>query len=128
MLRSCLICLLLCNYLLVVGAGMVNRPERPRYSAAHPYAHSATCQQQNYLRLDCFGTCNGDQHALDKSTKPLTPQQVLTVIKGIDVHYLIATVIFIQPIFRCPAAYAAELEPRVPAGFAGLVYSPPRRG
>jgi hypothetical protein len=127
--RSVLILLLLCNYLLVVGAGLVNRPEPPRYTAAHPYVHSATCQQQNYLRLDCFGTCNGDQHALDKNTKPLTPQQVLTMVKGIDLHCLeVSPVVLRQPPFRGPVTYAAAPAPAVPSGFPGALYCPPRRG
>ena len=129
MARSVLILLLLCNYLLVVGAGLVNRPEAPRYSAAHPYVHSVTCQPQNYLRLDCFGTCNGDQHALDKATKPLTPQQVLTMVKGIDLHCLEESPLVLrEPRYRCLVAYAVTPTPGIPGGFPGALYSPPRRG
>lgn len=128
MLRSCLVFLLLCNYLLVVGAGLVNRPEPPRYSAAHPYVHQHDCQQNNYLRLDCFSTCNGDQHALSKNAKPLTPQQLLTLAKGIDLHYLVPAVRVVHPQFRFARVFAPALVPAVPAGFSGLLYSPPRQG
>jgi hypothetical protein len=128
MLRSWLVFLLLCNYLLVVGAGLVNRPEPPRYTAAHPYVHSATCQQQNYLRLDCFGTCNGDQHALDKSAKPPTAQQVLTLSKGIDLHCLTTSIVIRKPQFRRPLPVAEELAQLLPAGFGSQLYAPPRRG
>jgi len=128
MLRSWLVFLLLCNYLLVVGAGMVNRPETPRYSARHPYVHSHACQQQNYLRLDCFGTCNGDQQALAKSPKPFTPQQLLTLAKGIDLHCLTDSIVLKKVAFAAARPVRAEVRKPVPAGVANQLYSPPRRG
>ncbi|RYU84344.1 hypothetical protein [Hymenobacter persicinus] len=128
MLRSWLILLLLCNYLLVVGAGLVNRPEAPRYTAAHPYVHSHACQQQNYLRLDCFGTCNGDQHALDKQQKAPTSQQLLTMSKGIDLHCLTTPILISRPRFGRLPLVAAELVQPLATGFGTRLDFPPRRG
>jgi len=52
MFRTLLTWLLLLNYLLVVGVGLlVSRPPEPLFTAAHPYVHSKECQQRNYLRL-----------------------------------------------------------------------------
>ncbi|GAA3948513.1 hypothetical protein [Hymenobacter algoricola] len=128
MLRSWLVFLLLCNYLLVVGAGLVNRAEPLRYTVAHPYVHSHSCQQQNYLRLDCFSTCNGDQQAVAKSPKAPTPQQLLTLSKGIDLHCLASPISILKPEFRLVPPVAADLIQRFPAGFGADLYSPPRQG
>ncbi|SHI69128.1 hypothetical protein SAMN02745146_1401 [Hymenobacter daecheongensis DSM 21074] len=128
MLRSVLVLLLLCPYLLVVCAGLVNRPEPPRYTAAHPYVHSKTCQQQNYLRLDCFSTCNGDQPTLTKNIKPLTPHQLLTLSKGIDLHCLTASVVLPNAVFRRARNFGPGIILRVQTGFEGKLYAPPRRG
>ncbi|RZK98368.1 MAG: hypothetical protein EOO62_26610, partial [Hymenobacter sp.] len=77
--RLLLTWLLLLNYLLVVGAGLVaSRPPEPLFTAAHPYVHSAACQQHNYLRLDCFEHCNGDQPELHRRSLPT----------GTGLHYL----------------------------------------
>ena len=61
--RSPLALLLVFHYLLTVVLGgvwaMRAREEAP--TAAHPYVHSVLCQTHNYLRLDCFDSCNGEQ-------------------------------------------------------------------
>ncbi|TGE19869.1 hypothetical protein [Hymenobacter elongatus] len=128
MLRSWLVLLLLANYLLVVGAGLVNRPELPRYSAAHPYVHSHNCQQKHYLMVDCFDRCNGDQQAIQKRSAPETAKNLLSVVKGIDVHCLTETV-RISPIYYAsqptPPVAAA---PAVSTGFQAEFYSPPCQG
>ncbi|WP_345112553.1 hypothetical protein [Hymenobacter algoricola] len=128
MTRSLLVLLLLCNYLLVVGAGLVNRPEQSRYSASHPYVHSSTCQQQNYLRLDCFDTCNGDQTHLLQHKNKQTPQHLLSTLKALDLHCLAETV----NVGRIPFSVSRSLAPApFVAGttdFQGEIYSPPRRG
>ena len=129
MLRSGLIFLLLLHYLLVVGAGLVNRPETSRYSAAHPYVHSPECQQRNYLRLDCFDTCNGDQTAVLAHHGHETPQHLLSTLKSLDLHCLQE----IGGVPPCPASRAAAQRraaavPGVPAGHAPAPYLPPRIG
>ena len=128
MLRSWLVLLLLTNYLLVVGAGLVNRPVAPRYTAAHPYVHSAQCQQQHYLRLDCFDHCNGDQDVVQKRTARQNAQHLLSVIKSIDAHCLAATVTLPQVKFSFAKPLAVELVPTIPAGIQAEIYAPPRRG
>lgn len=128
MLRSWLVLLLLTNYLLVVGAGLVNRPQAPRYSAAHPYTHSADCQQKHYLMVDCFDTCNGDQHVVQKRTASQNAQHLLTMMKGIDVHCLAET-LGLPPVYSaCEPSLPNELRQQVPTGFATLIDAPPRRG
>lgn len=130
MLRSLLIWLLLLNYLLVVGAGLVvSRPPEPPFSAAHPYVHSPDCQQHNYLRLDCFERCNGDQRAVHRPVPTGTGLHYLAQLKGLDVHFAAAPVAALVP----PLAWASRAQHPAPApvawpAWAGLSdYPPPRR-
>ena len=130
MFRPLLTWLLLLNYLLVVGAGLVvSRPPAPAFSAAHPYVHSKECQQRNYLRLDCFERCNGGQHAVRRAVPTGSGLHYLAQLKGLDVH--------------CPAAETVGLAaPRfwglgtrhwlpaaapLPTWAAGRDYPPPQR-
>ncbi|MVN77013.1 hypothetical protein GO988_11815 [Hymenobacter sp. HMF4947] len=130
MLRPFLTLLLLLNYLLVVGVGLlVSRPPEPRYTAAHPYVHSPQCQQQHYLRLDCFEHCNGDQHEI-RHRPTGTGLHYLAQLKGLDVHFptppvaaLLATCAW-QPAPRHPAPTHLAL----PLGQGGRDYPPPQRG
>ncbi|MCB2407107.1 hypothetical protein [Hymenobacter lucidus] len=128
MLRFWLVLLLLTNYLVVVGAGLVNRPEAPRYSAAHPYQHSHDCQQKHYLMLDCFDQCNGDQQAIQKQAAGKTAQHLLSVLKGIDVHCLSETAAVTPIYYSTQMALPAAATPAVPVGFQAAFYPPPRRG
>jgi hypothetical protein len=61
--RAFLALLLVCHYLLtgVLGSAWATLAREPAPSAQHPYVHSVLCQTHNYLRLDCFDQCNGDQ-------------------------------------------------------------------
>jgi len=103
--RSLLAFLLLANYLLVVGAGLVvSRPEAPRFSAAHPYVHSLDCQRHNYLHLDCFERCNGAQAAQAKRPAG-SGLHFLAQLKGLDVHCATAA-----------ALVLARRGPKLPAG------------
>lgn len=131
MTRVLLAWLLLLNYLLVVGAGLrVGRPEEPTFSAARPYVHSKACQQQHYLRLDCFEQCNGNQHEIKVKLPAETALHFLAQLKGLDVHcafgawpvpasretYWLAR----QPLLAPPSAM-------LPNGFGSRDYPPPRR-
>ena len=129
MFRPFLTLLLLLNYLLVVGAGLlVSRPPEPRFSTAHPYVHSKACQQHNYLRLDCFEHCNGDQHEVHHKVPTGTGLHYLAQLKGLDVHFVSQQVVALAaPLHGRPAA------PRplptcavMPAGFGGRDYPPPQ--
>ncbi|MGI4872817.1 MAG: hypothetical protein ACRYFX_16790 [Janthinobacterium lividum] len=129
MLRYLLTLLLLLNYLLVVGAGLLVSRSEATFSAAHPYVHSPECQQHNYLRLDCFEQCNGDQHTAQKA--PIgTGLHYLAQLKGLDVHFLVWPVGAVaaparwQQARQCAAACQAGL----PTGFGGRDYPPPQRG
>lgn len=111
MLRSLLTWLLLLNYLLVVGAGLVvSRPPEPPFSAAHPYVHSHNCQQHNYLRLDCFEHCNGDQRVLHRPLPTGTGLHYLAQLKGLDVHFAAAPVVALVP----PLAWASRTQHPAP--------------
>jgi hypothetical protein len=130
MLRPLLTWFLLLNYLLVVGAGLVvSRPPEPPFSAAHPYVHSKECQQHNYLRLDCFERCNGDQRVVHRPVPTGTGLHYLAQLKGLDVHFATVPVWAIAPpkqwasLVRHPAlassAWAAWVGPHD--------YPPPQR-
>ena len=132
MVRSLFTLLLLLNYLLVVGVGVLaSQPAAPRYTAAHPYVHSADCQRHNYLRLDCFEHCNGDQHEA-RQVPVKSSQHMLAQLKGLDEHCPAERVLVLPP---AASAYGRLATPRpghagsaLPAGFGGRDYPPPQRG
>ncbi|MGI4761580.1 MAG: hypothetical protein ACRYF0_12780 [Janthinobacterium lividum] len=132
MLRALLTWLLLLNYLLVVGAGLlVSRPPEPLFSAAHPYVHSKDCQQHNYLRLDCFERCNGDQHTVQRQRPTGTGLHYLAQLKGLDVHCParpLAPVAAPQAWPRAGLPRPAGARPPLCVGFGGRDYPPPQRG
>ncbi|MGI4862710.1 MAG: hypothetical protein ACRYFZ_02220 [Janthinobacterium lividum] len=130
MFRPLLTLLLLLNYLLVVGAGLVvSRPPEPLYTAAHPYVHSKECQQQNYLRLDCFEHCNGDQHEMRRQLPTGSGLHYLAQLKGLDVHFPVAPAVA----FAAPRLWGLGLQhPRpvpaaLPPGVGSRDYPPPQR-
>ena len=130
MLRSLLAVLLLAGYLLVVGAGLVvSRPEVPRFSAARPYVHSLECQRHNYLRLDCFEHCNGEQAAPAKWPSG-TGLHFLAQLKGLDVHCAFGESLAggRPPARAYPARIAAGAPGAVAAGFERREYPPPCGG
>lgn len=100
--RTALVLLLLLNYLTVVLAGSWTALRAPAPTEAHPYAHSAECQRQNYLRLDCFDACNGQQLLATKLPKGMTDQTDDSLsLKMLDCH-LPAAALPIPP----PAVFA----------------------
>lgn len=130
MLRPLLTWFLLLNYLLVVGVGLlVSRPPEPLFSAAHPYVHSKDCQQHNYLRLDCFERCNGDQHELHR--KPTgTGLHYLAQLKGLDVHCAaLLPAVWPSPVARWQVArHPVPAAAPLPVAPSGRDYPPPQRG
>ncbi len=127
MLRPLLAVLLLANYLLVVGAGLVaGRPEVPRFSAAHPYVHSLDCQRHNYLHLDCFEKCNGPQ-AAETKLPTSTGLHFLAQLKGLDVHCPLGQEPAVGPLARrwCAGAPAVGGPTATVAGFARPESPPP---
>lgn len=128
MARSYLVLLLLLNYLLVVGAGLVERPARV-IDRPYNYVHSPDCQLMHQLRLACFDDCNGVQYTVKKYGERLPLTQLLTTLKGLDSHCLpesreaMATVVFGRPLGRLTAYEAA-----FPVGYRGQIELPPRRG
>lgn len=131
MLRSLLTWLLLLNYLLVVGAGLlVSRPPEPLFTAAHPYVHSKECQQHNYLRLDCFEHCNGNQHEVKTKLPTGTGLHYLAQLKGLDVHCAISQLSTLAAPRRWaqPAVRRALAPPAPRASLGAPDYPPPQRG
>ena len=131
MLRPILTLLLLLNYLLVVGAGvLVGQPPASRYSAAHPYVHSAECQQHHYLRLDCFEHCNGDQRSTQSAPRRSAPH-LLALLKGLDEHCPVAApavaLQLVASTYRVAASYPAPRLRELTPGFAGRDPRPPQR-
>ena len=128
MLRQFLTLLLLLNYLLVVGAGLVERPARP-IDRPFAYVHSQDCQLQHTMRVACFDDCNRVQNTVKKTGERMPKQQLLNSFKGLDTHCLTeARVAFERPVFISPASPLAARIAAVPVGFRGQIELPPRRG
>jgi hypothetical protein len=126
--RSHLTLLLLLNYLLVVGAGLVERPRRA-IDRPFDYVHSHDCQLQNVLRVACFDDCNGTQYTVEKKGERLPLQHVLSSLKSLDSHCLpdsraeLTAPVYFSSAVR-PGAHAAA----APTGYQGRIELPPRRG
>ena len=128
MLRSLLVLLLLANYLLVVGAGLVERPARV-IDRPFAYVHSHDCQLRHTLRLGCFDDCNGVQYTVKKNGERPPLQQLLNSLKGLDMHCLTGVrVVFARPVFKSAEARRAARVVAVPTGYRGEIELPPRRG
>lgn len=128
MLRSLLVLLLLANYLLVVGAGLVERPARP-IDRPFAYVHSHDCQLKHTMRLACFDDCNGVQYTVKKTGERLPLQQLLNSFKGLDTHCLSEVrVAFAKPVFVSSEARLVAHVVAVPVGYRGQIELPPRRG
>lgn len=126
--RQFLTLLLLLNYLLVVGAGLVERPARP-ITRPFAYVHSHDCQLKHTLRLACFDDCNGVQYTVKKTGERLPLQQLLSSFKGLDTHCLSeARVVFTPPVFAFAEPERIAHEAGVPIGYRGEIELPPRRG
>ena len=127
-LRPYLTLLLLLNYLLVVGAGLVERPARV-IDRPFAYVHSHDCQLQHTLRLACFDDCNGVQYTVKKNGERLPLQQLLTSFKGLDTHCLTKVrVVFTRPVLIAVEVQHAAHTRAVPVGYRGQIELPPRRG
>ena len=128
MLRSLLVLLLLANYLLVVGAGLVEHPARV-IDRPFAYVHSSDCQLRHTLRLACFDDCNGVQYTVKKTGERLPLQHLLSSLKSLDLHCLPeAQVAFATPVFRFTCSRTVAPEAAVPIGYRGEIDLPPRRG
>lgn len=126
--RPYLTLLLLLNYLLVVGAGLVERPAKV-IDRPFAYVHSHDCQLKHTLRLACFDDCNGVQYTVQKNGERLPLQQLLTTFKGLDAHCLTETrVVFARPVFKDVEAQRTARVVAVPVGYRGQIELPPRRG
>ncbi|OGX82981.1 hypothetical protein [Hymenobacter glacialis] len=126
--RSHLTLLLLLNYLLVIGVGLVERPVRV-IDRPFAYVHSHDCQLQHTLRLACFDDCNGVQYQVKKTGARPPLQQLLNTLKGLDKHCLPeARMVASAPVFRLPQPRVAVCEVAVPMGHHGQIELPPCRG
>ena len=126
--RPLLTLLLLLNYLLVVGAGLVERPARV-IDRPFAYVHSHDCQLKHTLRLACFDDCNGVQYTVQKNGERLPLQQLLSTFKGLDIHCLAEVrAVFVRPVFGVAEARRAARIVAVPVGYRGRIELPPRRG
>jgi hypothetical protein len=127
-LRPYLTLLLLLNYLLVVGAGLVERPAKV-IDRPFAYVHSQDCQLKHTLRLACFDDCNGVQYTVKKTGERRPLQQLLTSFKGLDTHCLQELqVVFARPVFGVAEARRAARVVAVPVGYRGQIELPPCRG
>ena len=126
--RPYLTLLLLLNYLLVVGAGLVERPARP-IERPFAYVHSHDCQLRHTLRIGCFDDCNGMQYTVKKNGERPPLPQLLTSLKGLDTHCLPeGQAAFTTFVFCSVVPRLAAREEVVPSGYRGQIDLPPRRG
>ncbi len=127
--RSPLTLLLLLNYLLVVGAGLVARPAR-MIDRPFAYVHSPDCQLTHTLRAGCFDDCNGTQYTVEKHGERPPLHQLLASFKSIDLHCLPAASVAPAAAVRAwaarPRCLAQAVAPR--GGHCGRVEAPPQRG
>ena len=127
--RSLLVLLLLLNYLLVVCASVA---PRAGIAAARPfdYVHSPDCQLKNAWRGGtCFDDCNGVQYQVHKGHKPMPLQQLLTTLKGLDLHCLpLVVAAAARPVEWRAARPVVAAETAVPPGVRDRLDDPPRRG
>ncbi len=132
--RSPLALLLVFHYLLTVVLGgvwaMQARDEAP--TAAHPYVHSVLCQTHNYLRLDCFDSCNGEQSAgiLKKLTAggdgPASSPQSIEAKISLDDHVVAGPVLIpVRPRYARALRSTRLLPPVAVAPGVFSVESPP---
>ena len=132
MARSLLAWFLLVTYLPVLGAGLrIGRAEAPVLSAAHKYVHSATCQQEHYLLVDCFEQCNGDQTRLEVKVPTGAGLHFLAQIKGLDVHCADGQTVEVlpRPAFDwTEQSQLPEITGVASVGFGSPNYQPPKRG
>jgi hypothetical protein len=127
--RSLLVIVLLLNYLLVVCASVSGQPIPP-VTRAYGYAHHPNCQLQNAWRGgSCFDDCNGVQYHVHKGYKTTPLQQVLTSLKGVDLHCLPTEENGVSPpLVNTAARPLSGYAVGVPAGVRGRLDDPPRRG
>jgi len=126
--RSYFTLLLLLNYLLVIGAGLVERPARV-IDRPFAYEHSHDCQLQHTLRLACFDDCNGVQYQVKKNGERPPLQQLLNTLKGLDKHCLPEVRVVVNArVFRSAQPVLVAREAAVPTGYRGKIELPPRRG
>lgn len=126
--RSYLTLLLLFHYLLVVGAGLVERPAHP-VERPFAYVHHHECQLRNALRIGCFDDCNGVQYTVRKTGERLPLQQLLSSLKVLDWHCLSKSrLAFAAPVFPRAEVRHGTCVVTVPTGYQGRIELPPRRG
>ena len=129
MFRQALTLLLLLNYLLVVCASVAERPARP-VDRAFPYVHSHDCQLRHTLQIGCFDDCNGVQYTVQKPGEKAPLHQLLSNIKGLDLHCLPeVAAVQVQALVRparplLTAASASALR----SGYHSQLEAPPRQG
>lgn len=120
--------LLLLNYLLVVGANLVEHPART-IDRPFAYVHSPDCQLRNALRIGCFDDCNGEQYAVKKPGERPTLPQLLTSLKGLDSHCLpVWQMAFARPTWQRAAVRPLAAAPAMLKGHRNEPDLPPRRG
>lgn len=129
--RSFVAFLLLINYLLVVGAGCVNRPEDQRELVlVQTIDDSQHYQQCRYLRLDGLETFLTDALANHyQNTTKTTPQHLFFVVNGVDAHHLPLLAWLLPAVATGPAnRLTVDYTPTVAVGVDRPLYTPPWLG
>lgn len=129
MFRQALTLLLLLNYLLVVCASVAERPARP-IERAFAYVHSPDCQQRHALQIGCFDDCNGVQYHVQKHGEKAPLHQLLTSLKGLDLHCLPEVAVMQRrlAVAATPPPRPAAAPQAVLSGHHSRLEAPPRQG
>lgn len=122
--------LLLINYLLVVGAGCVNRPgDQHELILVQTSADDYAFQQCRYLRMDGLEAFLNEALATRHQNTDNARHHLLLVIGGVDTHYLsVLTWPLFAPVSPVTIAPVSNCHLAVSAGTNWSVYPPPRLG
>ncbi len=129
-LRSIIAVLLLINYLLVVGAGCVNRPEdQHELLLVQTLDDEQHFQQCRYLRMDGLETFLAEALANRYKPDSQTAQHHLyVVVNGVDAHHLpTVTWLLSAPAYRIPSL-AVAYQAAITADVSRELYTPPWLG
>lgn len=114
----------LLNYLAVLLAAQTF-VRKPLVTAETPYVHAKDCQQHNYLKLDCFDTCN-KKYNLQQAAQKLPLSQANLVLTGLDAHVCVAVALPAFPlVFQNILSRFSAFQANSRLGFSRLVMPPP---
>jgi hypothetical protein len=113
--------LILTSYLLIGLLNSINSVYQKPISRV--YVHSLSCQLKNYLRLDCFDACNGEQTHINEATKEGLDQNTMNTL-SLDFHFVYHPLKFNSLLNGCEP-HIFFLSSPLSFGTVNQVFSPP---